>query len=419
MMLGTENWAHMYAITNSKYPGNCGVPLSLPVVEDGHPASAVTVPFRAQLQIGRPFSVTLDQAIQAADRHVYVQGQPPNPVAFVEDWINLLRWEVSTLWEVRAADSSYLRDVGRNLTHEHYKRSGEVLAEGLAIVFLEERLGIPRQRFFFVNGSGLRPDFVVKLKPRHCRALLHNRLRFMLEVRSRSNMRSLSARDRRELAGKKTLRRAAGVLAVYACYGDGRHRDGTARTRLHLADPPGDEGREASDGEVSEIVIHHYLRITSQLGLWHHRDHLLRAAKNIDGELQNFSRSNQQTIPSIVRRKAGNQTYQGREFNELIALASHSPATAAEHDSIRERIKRRVSAGEFGGMVFRGLNETVLRFIEESSWLKLAEYQDADAKEFKVDHWIRSDGVFRSEVAIESGSDLAKDLVESLRPFLG
>lgn len=404
----------MYSISNSAYPGHCGMPMTLPVVEDGHTSMAVTLPFRGQLQIGTSFSVTLDRAIQAADRHVYVQGEPPNPLSFVEDWINLLRWEVSNLWEVQAAQSCYLRDRSRNLTHEHYKRSGEILAEGMAIAFLEDRLGVPRQRFFFVNGNKARPDFVVKLKARHRTALLVNRLRFMVEVRSRSRMRNLTAADRKELAKKKAAAGAAGVLAVYCCYGAGKHKDGTARTRFHLADPPANGGREATDSEVAEIVIHHYLRITSQLGLWRHRDHLLRVVRATGATAPLFPQVDPRAVQFGVRRRNGGQTYRGREFNELLELASRRPTTVAERDATQDRIRRRVAAGEFGAMVFRGLNEEVLRLIEESDWLRLAEYRDPASTPHSVNRWIRSDGVFRSEVPIEPDSPFAGDLLKSL-----
>ena len=392
--------------------------MALPVTEDQNTAMAVTLPFRAQLQIGTAFSTTLDQAIQAADRHVYVHGQPRNPLSFVEDWINLLRWEVNNLWEVQAAQSCYQRNRGRNLTHEHYKRSGEILAEGVAIAFLEDRLRVPRQRFFFVNGSDARPDFVVKLKARHRTALLLNRMRFMLEVRSRSGMRNLTAADRSELANKKTAMGAAGVLAVYCCYGAGSHRDGTSRTRIHLADPPGDETREVSDADVSGTTIHHYLRITSQLGLWRHRDHLLRVAQAREDTKVRFPKLESHFIEFGVGRPEDGQTYRGREFNDLLELASSEPKTLAERDATRERIRRRVNAGEFGAMVFRGLNEDVLRMIEDSDWLRLADYRDPATTEHSVDRWIRTDGLFRSEVAIGADSALARDLIKALGPAL-
>jgi hypothetical protein len=408
----------MHSIANSTYPGNCGKTLLIPVTEDAHTAMKVKLPFASQLKIGQPFSVKLDEAIQAADRHIYVQGRPPNPLAFVEDWINVLRWEVNNLWDVRPAENCYLRDRTRNLTHEHYKRSGEILAEGLAIAFLENRLKLPRQRFFFINGGGTRPDLVVQLKPRHCSALLHDRLRFMVEVRSRQHMSNLSAEDRKELKKKKASPGMAGVLAIYCCYGEGEHRNKSARTRIHLADPPGNDLPKVSEAEVGEIAIHHYLRITSQIGLWAHRDHLYRAAEARGIDAPSFTRAGLRAIHIGIRRSEGGEWFRGREFNELVFLASLTPSSIAERDSIRDRVRRRVNAGELGAMVFRGLNERVLRLIEASDWLGLAEYRDAATTEHSVDRWVRSDGLFRSESLIDPGSDLAKDVIKSLRTTL-
>lgn len=408
----------MYSITNHNYPGNCGAKLVLPVVEDTAKAMAVKLPFRADLKIGTPFAVAIDEAIQAADRHVYVQGHPPNPLKFVEEWINLLRWEVNNLWEIRPAESCYLWHSGLNLTHEHYKRSGEIIAEGIAIAFLESRLKVPRQRFFFINGAGARPDFIVKLKARHRTALLHNRLRFMVEVRSRQSMCNLSADDHSKLAAKKAVCGMAGVLAVYCCYGPGKHRNGNSRTRIHLADPPGDDPQPASDAEIAEIAIHHYLRITSQIGLWRHRDHLLRAAEARGIAAARFKQPAESDIRLGVVRSERAQAFRGREFNDLLAMASDMPRSVAERDETRRRIRRRVEAGELGSMVFRGLNEKTLQLIEASDWEGLSNYNDAGATEYSVGRWVRSDGVLRSEEQIEPNSNVAREIITSLGSVL-
>lgn len=411
-----------YAITNSSYPGWCGDTISIPLTTDvSRPLSAG---LGAALQPSTPLNFVFDEAIQAADRHVYVEGTPPNSLAFVEDWINLLRWEISNLWTIDTVNSRYTRNRSIPLTHEHYKRSGEILAEGIAILLLERRLGIPRQRIFFYNGADARPDFVAHLKPRHNRALVYRGHKLALEVRSRKSQVGLNASDIVSLDKKKDG--FAGVLAVYCFYGEHQHRDATSHTRIHLADPSGDDIAEVSDLEKSEIVIHHYLRITSQLGLWEHRDHLLAAAEAASSGIVYHDRMEQRVAPrisrGITRRKKGRE-FLGREFNTLLEYAHTKPSSLEQKKEIRREAQLRIQLRDFGTTIFRGLAFDVVRLIETSDWEALFNWNGFDANQesetdFVVNDWARSDGLCRDQLRVEPDSQAADDVKTQLRLIL-
>lgn len=408
----------MYSISNNGYPGNCEAQISLPVIEDGHGSMAVTLPFRGQLRIGENFSFTMDQAIQAADRHLYIHGKPDNPLAFVEDWINLLRWEVNNLWSIDVPNSHYERNTTRNLTHEHYKRSGEILAEGIAIAFLEETLGVPRQSFYFISGSDARPDFVIQPASSQRMALAYAGSSFFLEVRSRSgrSMRNLHDKDREDLTKKKSaVTGIAGVLAVYCMYGQGKHKDDTARSRIHLADPPVDEASKLSEVDTAAVAISHYLRLTSQLGLWDHRDHLLRAAEVARKGSMPTAKMNITGILPTVKRLYEDAIYRGRMFSDLQWLAAQQPTTLDEKTRISEKVSKRIKAGDLGSLVFRGINVEVIELIEQARYLELAKYCDPKrTKQHKVDLWVRSDGLYRYENPVIPGTNEANDLIDNL-----
>lgn len=412
----------MYGISNSGYPGACANTLIIPVIEDTDPSMLITLPFRGDLQIGTTFPFSIEEAIQAADRHIYIEGRPPNPLAFIEDWINILRWEVNNLWKVDVANSQYERNLNMALTHEHYKRSGELLAEGIAVLFLEKRLRVSRQRFFFYRGAGARPDYVVSLKARHRRALLLQHNKIGIEVRSRTAAcRNIPAPDRKDIRAKKTIAGLGGVLAVYCYYGTGRHRDGISRTRIQLADPPSDRNINVHDYDEAATVIHHYLSITSQLGLWDHRDHLIRAAK--EAHARKIYRTplrvhDSQRVERCVSHKWMQQSYQGREFNELLYLAGENIIDLETKQVIQREIRHRLDAGDYGTLTFRGLNDVALQHIENCRWEELLDFHDSAAKSFEVDRWVRNDGLYRFQTPIRPDSEESQDLMSQLNGFL-
>ena len=419
-----------YTITNTGYPGQCAANLTIPVIEEADAALAVQLGFRPQLQIGTPFSFTLDEAIQCADRHIYVHGRPPNPLPFVQDWINLLRWEVSNLWRVDAAQSRFARDCDtmpptRSLTAEHYKRSGEILAEGVATLFLERRLHVARQRFFFFEGADARPDFIVSLKARHRRALLLNRRRFMFEVRSRNadeGMRNLAQRDKDDLEKKKVQARhlngVAGVLAIYNCYGMKAHRDGTSQTRIHLADPAEFDAPDADDIDVASIAIHHFILMTSQVGLWDHRDHLQRAVTSFtEGRIPRETMVLRGIERGIERPFLG-RSYRGRDFNSLIEFAFKTPRSLSERDQNRRTVRAQVAAGDFGLYTFRGLDTQVLSLIENSQWSELADFAQESQPGYKPEEWLRSDGLYCHQFQIQAGTTEADEVRSQLQTII-
>ena len=394
--------------------------LKIPVVEDEGLGMNVTFPFRPDLGIGSAFSFNFEDAIQATERHVYIQDEPPNPIAFVEGWLNLLRWEMSYLWKIDKTTNRYFHNKDLCLTPEHYKRSGELIAEGIAVIYLEEKLKVPRQRFFFYKGSGARPDYIVNLSTRHKRALLYRGNKLGIEVRSREGVcRKIPATDRKDLRKKKTNPGVGGTLAVYCYYGNGSHRDGTSKTRIQLADPPG-ENTAATELDIAGTVVNHYLTTTSHIGLWDHRNHLKRSAAIIQrGELPTIRMdSNSNKIGRGCRKVFRNVEYRGREFNELVAMAQQDFTSVEEKRATRDEIARRFDYKAYGDVVFRGINTKVLELIEQNRWFELSDFKEQGAGEIEPNTVVRTDGQVRRSIEIRPDSQEYQELDTQLRGFL-
>ena len=217
---------------------------------------------------------------------MYISRRPANPIQVVEDWINIQRWETQHFWEVGPHSCRLYQNQQTQVTSEHRLRSGELLAEGLAILFLEKRLKWGRQNFFFYEGAGARPDFIFNLSPNRRFGVAWQRRRYGLEARLAQTQLNLWAQDITDLTAKKAApiptTPISGVIAIYCFYGRGNHSDQntTPCTRLHLADPE-EEGAPMTDDEIAEIIIHHYLGATSRAGLWGYRDRLRKLAKTL------------------------------------------------------------------------------------------------------------------------------------------
>lgn len=389
--------------------------ISFPVHTDPDSSVAITGPLAKSLQIGTDFEVSLDEAVSACDRHVYVHGKPANPEQFVRQFVKRLREEISSLWIYDPVRKVLDRNEDLFLSWEHFRHSGELLAEGVAIEFLRQRLKIRRQQFFFYSGSEARPDLAIpaSLKRKKELATTANGELFGLEARLRHGMASLSAADRRTTLKKKKHKDFARVIGVYLVYGDVQHRNSIASTRLHVVDPvnPDVESGMFKIGQQSAIV--YYSMLCSQIGLWEHRDHLNRALELIDSpdELTPLQFSSNQ-IRTGVERKILGITARGREFNELIASTSGTFSSIEERDRAKQQAKSRVQRGDFGLLYFRGLCTDVLKLIEDNDWSGLAEYEMEPA--FDQTSSIRDDGLAEQEFVINPGSAEARVIEQSI-----
>ena len=400
-----------YSVLNASYPGHLTGPVQWPVSTDVNASIAITGALATQLQIGRPYDKSIEAAIQACDRHVYVHGKPENPMMFVQDFLNLLRWEVQQLWAVDPLTRTLTRSTSYHLTHEHHMRSGELLAEGLALEFLRERLSIRRQRFYFYQASDARPDFLVTVPRRAHLAVINAGRKWGLEVRLRKCAPSLDKDEVAALTRKKSNRHFDRVIAIYVMYGTTKHRNGNASTRLHVVDPEEADSAPASEMDFQLAAIQHYIRLTSQIGLWEYRDHLRSAVNAFMSErLHGLPRLSIATgqVRTGIRRTINGQNYRGREFNEFLALTS-GPMTPTSRAVARSRIE----AGDFGSTVFRGLHELVLHAIAENDWAALSDFE---RPEITIDfEHERGDGLGERTIIIDAKSPEAELIRNALK----
>ena len=184
-----------HVIDNSQYPLAFSVPMTIPVKEEeAHQNLRLSATLSNQLRPGTPFTFAMDQAIATAERHMFIFDPTTfayltNPVKMVNDWVNLVRWEVSSFWNVYRGSNDEIAHTDSTLvhySHEHPKRAGEVLAEGIALLFLEDRLGCPPQCFWFFKGSKARPDFIFNSNFQGI-GMMMNGFQFGVEMRCRKS----------------------------------------------------------------------------------------------------------------------------------------------------------------------------------------------------------------------------------------
>lgn len=389
---------------------------SIPVTEDDNDNLKLTSVLRSELKPGVDFSFFIEEAIRSNDRYYCIMGRQQNPVELVEAEISDLRNSIQRLWHFdstkRVIDRTQL-----NLTSEHYKRSGELLAQGLALVFIEKRLNIPRQRFFFYEGTKARPDFIGRVKRYHKRALLLEGRRFAIEARLRNSKPNIYGDDRAKILDKKkgmtkTAAGLASAIGVYLFYGDGYFsRKKRPHTRLHICDPQWGGG-EYEESDLALTTIHHYLRATSRVGLWDHRDHLISAAKAPSLQKVANSISMPQKIMRGEIETFNGHKYRGRWFHGLIEDRFKKPETLQERNAIKSTIRQRIENEDYGYRTFYGIRESVLSMIENCSWQEIFNFMDDSTSEERT--FISSDGFVRHLAPIDPYSKESLDLRKSL-----
>ncbi|MGD0088502.1 MAG: hypothetical protein ABSE73_01150 [Planctomycetota bacterium] len=413
-----------YSVANDGYPVSFTTPLEIDVTED--PKFRLKVAVRAELKPGTPFQVSLDEAIQCAERHMFIQNKDgtkdENPTPTVRDWVNILRWEMGTYWATTPTKHYHLRsDNVIHFTHEHYRRSGELLAEGLAIRLLEERLKIKRQHFYFYRSGDVRPDFAVNLKGKRKLATILGNQRIGLECRSRKGQDSLNKKDTKDIEKKKKKSGFTYVLIAYCFYGKGKHRSGTLRTRIHLADPNGDDTLPVTEDDLGAIAVQHYLGVVSRIGLWKFRDHLLKAGRAYS-RMQRFADTIPDDMPGYASKLPhGDREYRGRWFSSLVRFAFSPCRTAAEKQNLQAIVRHRWEQRDYGTIYYMGLDRSVFSMIARNDWHSLSGFSGQTVSETSENGFtaLGSDGVIRHEFRLHPDSEWFDQVRRQLSTALG
>jgi hypothetical protein len=397
-----------YALVIQNYPGDFGIEFEIPVLEDKN--LTLDSEIFADAQTGTNFRFSLEDALNAATRHLFIRDtngkNHDNPEEIVEDWLNLLRWEVKTFWTVKPAANWYGETDNPEIyiTAEHPRRAGEMLAEGIAILFAERRLQISRSKAFFYEGTGGRakPDFVfrLKVKPKYGIVLTGREL-YGLEVRSRAGIQSIHSADHKKLKAKKSRKGTkkmksgqplaapviSGVLAVYCSYGPPSTKKKTTRSQIILGDPPEDQAVMANDINMAEILAVHYIGVTSRIGLWDEMHLLENALREIRaGRLPPMRPlPSNKRIRRVIPRRFGQMKYLGRLFTSLLTALHSGQLTKAEALS---RFRR----GNTGEFTFHGLNEQAINAINTLDFTSLEAFFDENAREGHRGATVGADG---------------------------
>ncbi|MBT3379354.1 MAG: hypothetical protein HN742_26380 [Lentisphaerae bacterium] len=406
-----------YTVSNSAYPQQFLQQLTVPVITDSKqppPATMGASPLPATLVF------SFDEAISMADRHLFIQGRPANPVQMVCDWTNVLRWESSVFWSVDPTTNWYGHNTGGpyHFTSEHPTHSGELIAEGIAIKLLTSWLGIPRQAVWFLPGTGARPDYQINM--------IHGGSQYGVEVRCRRSPPPLVSRqartylfapDYKSLAKKKAGTVASGLaatLGIYCYYGLPANSCAAEKPRIHLADPPAQIDALPSEREVIKHLIRYYTGVTSRIGLWSHLEHLERARELLDGGLAPepaWTGAQGRWPFGYLAREAEGQQYRGRWFSSMILSWQRQELSRAE-------IVALLQAGVYGTVTYHGVNERVLQFIEQCQWTALLDFFDpatAYISNAGLLQHVTSDGVLKLDYRVtDPDSRDARDVRASL-----
>jgi hypothetical protein len=163
--------------------------LRIPVINDGGiPASRAQ---QRELRVGQPLSIRFEDIIAAHEVHWRIlDSAKENPPKFIEQEKNKIRQELHWHWDIQPSRNYYGR---RNppiidVPAEHVK-TGENIAEGIAVTLIERRMRIPRSQIFFVRSKKKKPRPDYAATRTYCKRLLAHRgvgtLQLAFEVRSR------------------------------------------------------------------------------------------------------------------------------------------------------------------------------------------------------------------------------------------
>lgn len=394
-----------FSITVTDFPGEFGKTLTIPLEEDAK--RPLTPHLRGKLRPSEPFPVMLSAAISAAERHMHIYRKTDNEVELVEQWLNLLRWEVKTFWKVDHTQRAIDENDASNLyvTWEHRKRSGELLAEGIAVRFIERRLGIPRDRIRFVPGHEARPDFVV-LKAASTTGTLYG-----IEVRWRHKLTVLGDEDYTDLVNKKTSTVASRFIAVYVGYGRKSPVEEVVYTKVILADPPA-TGSKLTQLELADLVLDHYLGVTSRIGLWKYHARLQEMRSSVTSGRMPVRRTGlrdlEGTLRYLPKRPRPARTYVGRYFSSLEVEKRNGRLTKRQAQALFRR-------NDFGLLIFHGLHRDMLRFIETYDVRGMIRFYDNGSRGESANPVITADGVYRDTAHVtDSNSEDATEIVATV-----
>lgn len=403
-----------HIVWNERYPAAFRQSITVPVVSDARkPPQGVF----AGHKLPASFTVRVDDAIELADRHLFIVDRVPNPVRMVRDWTNLLRWECGTFWNVDPANNWYgLNTKGSvQMTEEHPKRSGEILAEGIALLFVSKWLHVGRQNFYFLESPLARPDYVIERSA----GMLKNNRRAGIEIRCRATRAPLRnggyrnylmKEDYDDLDRKKAHNqhhRLSDTLGVYCFYGLEPANIHGQRPRIHLVDPPG-ACQPMGEVEIARRMAGYYSGVASRIGLWRIRDRMNEAVHSIEHgsfPAHDPSRKPLSFTRAELRRTFGKDNYRGRWFSSLLAL---------EGQLGKAWVISQMRSHRYGSIVYHGLNETVARLLDGWLWRDAAEFFDRNTGDvLDADGrtaFVTSDGVVKLEYEIAPGSRDASDL---------
>jgi hypothetical protein len=345
-------------------------PMTVPVdLVPGKPPAGVF----AGLHPPTPFAFRLQDVVVAASRFLFVRSVPSAlPTNMVQEWQAILAWEIEHFWDVNVAASSFESTYAAAgiFTTEHSTRSGEHLAAGIALLYVDQLPWMTVAACEFFPGSGARPDFVLPIN------LANNKL-VGLEARCRAYVASLDQKTEVEsIEAKKEHPEFDEMLAVYFHYGQPLARTSSvtkhkSRTRLLVLDPRG-EGRMQPEARRRLTILTNYLRICSEVGLRFYPDRIRAAMDAVELSVPLPGPSEREFVlhrptyhPQVER--FGDSNYVGRHFSTALAAA------AGLRETQRRELLQTEGLGSYG---FVGINSEVLRVINDGDWDALFGFRD-------------------------------------------
>lgn len=363
--------------------------VSFAVIED--PTLKLNPILRSALAPGQNFTFRPDHALYCAIRHLYVDpnNPPANHPKLALDWLNVLRWELMTFWQCDPINNLVHDTAATKLfSAEHPRRIGELFAEGLAILLLERRLRINRNRFYFYSDDGARPDFVVNGMVRAPSGFITpSNHRLGLETRCRKGWSSIRASDFQSLANKKgtalvktVSAKGGAVVRTYQATGSGSgsgssfdiilavyfsHSD--TNCQVILGDP-GDFGVPLSQIEILQVVVAHYAQQAARIGLWSHYKIIDELRKEIAADRLPDERADPSAFADahLNHESFAGKVFVGRFFSNFLEAVQGGSYTATAAGEILER-----RSYDF---FFFGIDVYVLMLLRTCRWRELLAY---------------------------------------------
>jgi hypothetical protein len=299
-----------------------------------------------------------------------------SPAEYI-DLLFLTRYQWGLAFEENSR-TSIKHAVQQTLHPEALKTHTEQFAYGLAVHFVAKLLGVPTDRFFFINGAGARPDFRARISAAELAASTGGNIAALtpgghmiqLEVKARTGWANYhKGEEGLQLLYNLSMKASsspnyATISIVISLPGKGQSRQ--KRTRILVADPGDPPMLDAKDQLV--LLLEEALPLLIRHGLWPTLSSALDWLKDVRGSLTDHERSLFEFIEQhrnevqyrLHEKLHGGRVFNGRVFSDVVLRLGR----LGERGMTRDEAEERLTIDDLGRAWYSGVDKEWIRIVQ-------------------------------------------------------